>query len=203
MRQLLCDAFMIAAAAILTLSCGSAAPTVSSHDGEPFVDQPGRNMVRYRDRVIEVVVDSEFAARNLAEEWLILNVAVSGMTGAATVVDRDLVWVRTPDGRSIPLPPYEEFNAAFGDLASLERRAVLASKPLDFTRGGRRACAINFMPRPGSGIAANRVVYVRKYELCSGLLYFPIPGGVQQGAWRLIIDFEESRAIVPFTLELD
>ncbi len=59
------------------------------------------------------------------------------------------------------------------------------------------------MPRPGSGISANRVVFVSKDELCSGLLFFPIPGGVQPGAWRLIIDFEESRASVPFTIELD
>jgi len=188
---------------LLALGCGSTTPAMPNPITEPVVDQPGRNMIRYRDKVIEVVVESRFAANNLAEDWLILNVAFSGMTGAATKVDRRLISVRTPDGTTIPLPSYKEFNAAYDEYASAARRAALASQPLDFTRGGRRDCAINFMPLPGSGVAANKALNVTKNDLCVGKLYFPVRGGVQPGRWRLILDFEETQAVVPFVLETD
>ena len=193
----------VAVLGLLTLGCGSTTPAMPNPITEPVVDQPGRDMIRYRDKVIEVVVESRFAANNLAEDWLILNVALSGMTGAATKVDRRLISVRTPDGRTIPLPSYKEFNAAYGELASAARRAAIASQPLDFTRGGRRACGINFMPLPGSGVAANKALNVTKNELCVGMLYFPVRGGVQPGRWKLILDFEETQAVVPFVLETD
>jgi hypothetical protein len=168
---------------------------------EPLIDQPGRHIVRYRDAVIEIVVDTEFAANNLGEKWLILSAAMSGMTGGATKVDRDLVSVRTPAGRTVPMPSYREFNAAYTELAPTARRAALATDPLDFTRGGRRSCLIDFFPLPGSGRSSNNALHVTKNELCVGMLYFPIANGVQPGAWRLIIEFEETEAVVPFELE--
>jgi hypothetical protein len=35
------------------------------------------------------------------------------------------------------------------------------------------------------------------------MLYFPIPNGVQPGNWKLILEFEEIEAILPFTLEVE
>lgn len=183
--------------------CGSLTPALPNPMTEPVVDHPGRHIVRYRDVAIEVIVETTFAAANLGEPWLVLNVGLSGMTGEATKVDRRLISVRTPDGRSVPLPSYAEFNAAYGELAPIARRAAVASQPIDFSRGGRRPCAINFMPLPGSGVSANTAVHVTKNQLCVGPFYFPIRGGVQPGAWKLILEFEESEAVVPFTLEVD
>ena len=185
---------------ILGAGCGTTTPAISRPVTEPVIDQPGSDLVRYRDATVEIVLDTGFAKDNLGADWLVLNAAFSGMTGAATAIDRDRVSVRTPDGTTIPLPSYREFRAAFDDLAAVQRRAALASDPLDFTRGGRRPCTISFMPTPGAPVAANTVLHVTKNELCVGLLYFPIPGGVQAGTWRFVVDFEESRAVVPFTL---
>jgi len=183
--------------------CGSVKPALPNPMTEPVIDQPGRHIVRYRDLAIEVVIDSTFAAANPGEPWLVLNVGLSGMTGEATEVDRKAVSVRTPAGKTVRLPSYKEFNKAYNELASVARRAALASQPLDFTRGGRRSCAIDFMPLPGSGTVARTAVNVTKNEFCVGLLYFPVRGGVQPGPWKLIIEFEESQAVVPFTLEAD
>ncbi len=188
---------------LAALACGSIKPALPNPMIEPVVDQPGDHIVRYRDLAIEVVVDSTFAAANPGEPWLVLNVGLSGMTGEATEVDRKAVSVRTPAGRTVPLPSYKEFNQAFGELTSLSRRAALASQPLDFTRGGRRSCAIDFMPVPGSARVARTAVNVTKNDFCVGLLYFPIRGGVQPGPWKLLIEFEESEAVVPFVLEAE
>jgi len=202
-RKQLNNLLTIAVLGLLTSGCGSVTPAVPNPITEPVVDQPGRHLVHYRDLVIDVVVETTFAANNIADDWLILNLALSGMTGAATKVDRRLISVRTPDGRTVPLPSYKEFNAAYNELASAARRAALASQPLDFTRGGRRACAINFMPLPGSGVAANTAINVTKNDLCVGMLFFPIRGGVQPGRWKLILEFVETEAVVPFVLEID
>ena len=188
---------------IVSLACGSTTPAMPNPVTEPIIDQPGRHIVRYRDSVIEIVLDTKFAANNLGEEWLILNTAMSGMTGANTEVERDLVSVRAPAGRTLPLPSYREFNAAYSELAPISRRAALASDPLDFTRASRRDCLIDFFPLPGSGSSARKSLHVSKNDLCVGLLYFPIPNGVQSGNWKLIVEFEETEAILPFTLEVE
>jgi hypothetical protein len=188
---------------VVAAGCGSTTPAMPNPITEPVIDQPGRYIVRYRDAVIEIVIDTKFASNNLGEEWLILNTAMSGMTGGTTKVDRDLTSVRTPDGRTIPMPSYREFNAAYAEIASAARRAALASDPLDFTRGGRRDCLIDFFPLPGSGRSARTALNVSKNELCVGMLYFPVSNGVQPGNWRLIVEFEETEAVVPFTLELE
>jgi len=200
MHRHLC--LLIAGAVVLIhmTGCGSTTPAMPNPITEPVIDQPGQHIVRYRDQVVEVIVESGFADENIGSDWLVLNVAFSGMTGGATSIDRTLVSVRTPGGETVPLPSYREFNRAFDQLASTERRASLTSQPLDFTRGGRRACALAFMPKPGSGVAARSTLHVTKNELCTGLLYFRIPGAVQPGPWELVIEFEESRAEVPFTL---
>jgi len=39
--------------------------------------------------------------------------------------------------------------------------------------------------------------------VCWGPLVFQVPGGVQPGRWRLVIELEESTADIPFELEVD
>jgi hypothetical protein len=203
MRPYLQRSFAVALLGIVTWGCGSTTPAMPNPITEPVIDQPGRFIVRYRDSVIEVVLDTKFAAGSLGDEWLILNAAMSGMTGGATTVERGLVSLRAPDGRTIPMPTYREFNAAYNDLASASRRAALASDPLDFTRGGRRGCLIDFFPLPGSGRSSKTALHVTKNLLCVGMLFFPVSNGVQPGSWKLIIEFEETEAVVPFTLETE
>lgn len=195
--------FVLGTLAIVSIACGSTTPAMPNPVTEPVIDQPGQYLVRYRDTVIEIVLDTKFAAKNLGDEWLILNTAMSGMTGANTEVAREMVSIRTPDGRTIPLPSYREFNAAYTRLAPTARRAALASDPLDFTRAGRRDCLIDFFPLPGSGRSSRTSLHVSKNDLCVGMLYFPIPNGVQAGNWRLIVEFEETEAVVPFMLEVE
>jgi hypothetical protein len=195
--------FVLGLLGIVSLACGSTTPAMPNPVTEPIIDQPGRYIARYRDSVIEIVLDTKFAANNLGEEWLILNTALSGMTGADTEVDRDLVSIRSPDGRAIPLPTYREFNAVYSELAATARRAALSSDPLDFTRASRRNCLIDFFPLPGSGRSARKALHVNKNTLCVGMLYFPIPNGVQPGTWKLVVEFEETEAMLPFALEVE
>ena len=167
---------------------------------EPTVDKAGKTIARYRDQLVEVIVDYKFASRSLGDDWMILNVAVTSSESKAIEVRRKHVLVRTPDGRKIPLPPYADFIAAYPEVQSASRRAALASDPIDFTQAGRQTCDLRFQPLPGT-VAALESVYVNMRKICQGLLYFPVQGGIQPGRWEFIIEFEEFDARVPFEID--
>jgi predicted small secreted protein len=199
MRKSALVPIVILASVALFAACGS----TSSSKGkttEPTVDQPGRTLSRYRDQLLEVIVDYKFANLSQGDNWMILNVAVTSSESQAIEVRREHVLVRTPDGRKIPLPPYADFIKAYPEIQSAARRAALASDPIDFTQAGRRTCYLGFQPLPGT-VAALESVFVNMRKICQGLLYFPVEGGIQPGRWEFIIEFEEFDARVPFEIE--
>lgn len=192
-------ALVILAAAPLFVACSSTPSGTGRQAAGPTIDQPGRTMVRYYSPLVEVLVDYKYAATSLGDDWLILNVAVTNSESEAIEVRSASVMVRTPDGRTIPLPSYPDFIAAYPEVQSAARRAALASDPIDFTHAGRRTCDLGFQPLPGT-TASLESVYVNRRTICQGLLFFPIQGGIQPGRWHFIIEFEEFEAQVPFVI---
>jgi predicted small secreted protein len=190
---------LMLASAALSAACGSTSAS-KGRPTEPTVDQPGRTISRYRDPLVEVLVDYKFANLSVGDDWMILNVAVTSSESKAIEVRREHVLVRTPNGRKIPLPSYPDFIDAYPEIQSAARRAALASDPIDFTQAGRRTCHLGFQPLPGT-IAARESGFVNTHKICQGLLHFPVEGGMQPGKWELIIDFEEFDARVPFESE--
>jgi hypothetical protein len=156
-------------------------------------------MVGFSSPLVEVVVDYKFADASVGDDWLILNVAVTSSESEAIEIRSKKVMVRTPDGRTIPLPSYSDFIVAYPELQSAARRAALASDPVDFTHGGRMTCDLGFQPLPGT-TSALESVYVNMRKICQGLLFFPIQNGIQAGRWQFIIEFEEFEAEVPFVI---
>ena len=199
MRKIVVAPIVILLAAALFASCSSSSPG-KGRTAEPTVDQLGKTISRYRDQLVEVIVDYKFANMSQGDNWIILNVAVTSSQSKAIEVRRGHVLVRTPDGRKIPLPPYSDFIAAYPEVQSAARRAALASDPIDFTQAGRQTCDLRFQPLPGT-VAALESVYVNMRKICQGLLYFPVQGGIQPGTWEFIIEFEEFDVRVPFELE--
>jgi len=190
---------VILTTAALFAGCSSTSPG-KGRTTEPTVDKLGKTIARYRDPLVEVIVDYKFANLSQGDDWMILNVAVTSSQSKAIEVRRGHVLVRTPDGRKIPLPPYPDFIAAYPEVQSAARRAALASDPIDFTQAGRQTCDLRFQPLPGT-VAALESVFVNMRKICQGLLYFPIQGGIQPGRWEFIIEFEEFDARVPFEIE--
>ena len=199
MKKIALIPIVIITAAALFAGCSSSS-TSKGRPTEPTVDQPGKTISRYRDPLVEVIVDYKFANLSQGNDWMILNVAVTTSESKAIEVRRGHVLVRTPDGREIPLPPYADFIAAYPEVQSAARRAALASDPIDFTQAGRQTCDLRFQPLPGT-VAALESVYVNMRKICQGLLYFPVQGGIQPGRWEFIIEFEEFDARVPFEIE--
>ena len=199
MRKIVVVPIVMLTVAALFAGCSSSSPG-KGRTAEPTVDKAGKTIARYRDQLVEVIVDYKFANLSQGDNWMILNVAITSSESAAIEVRRGHVLVRTPDGRKIPLPPYPDFIAAYPEIQSAARRAALASDPIDFTMAGRRTCDLAFQPLPGT-VASLESVFVNMRKICSGLLYFPVQGGIQPGNWEFIIEFEEFDARVPFELE--
>ena len=44
---------------------------------------------------------------------------------------------------------------------------------------------------------------ISSFQVCAGPLVFRVPGGIQPGRWRLVIELEESKADIPFEIEIE
>jgi len=187
--------------AIMMAGCGSSGSGQAKASGpvEPSSTQVGRTQVRTVGADLEGVVSYKFADSSLGDEWLIIDVALTGQRAASIEVKQQDVSIRTPDGRRIPLPTQKEFIDAYPQLQSALRRAAIASEPLEATRGGKRPCDLNFLRLPGTG-STRDAIWVNQNELCVGMLAFPVAGGIQPGRWKLIIELEESSLEIPFDL---
>lgn len=191
---------ILLALALLSGACSTSTPAPKRPITEPVVDEPGSYIVRHRGPELEVVIGTKYAGSHIGNDWLILHVGIGGMESASVEVQRNRVSLKTPDGERFEIIQHQEFSSRYSEIAGPARQAAIAAEPLDFTRSGRRECALDFMPLPGTGIVyEGRQVNLRNF--CQGFLYFPIPGGVQPGPYELRIELEERYVKVPFRLE--
>ncbi len=75
---------------------------------------------------------------------------------------------------------------------------VFSPTALD-SRPTRRPCGDWFFRAPTDGLTRD-VLTFSSVEVCDGILFFHVPGGVQPGRWVLEIKLEESIVEIPFVL---
>jgi hypothetical protein len=178
---------------IALAGCRSATPT-----GTPGVDRVGRTVLRYAGPEVEAAVSYRVADLRLGEEWLFLDVAVTGTGRTSVELKREKIAIRIPSGEIVPLATQVEFGQAYPQLAAALARADVASEPLDYFIS-RKPKSLNFLVAPGTGLAFDSV-WVNDLEVASGRLCFFVPGGVQAGAYELRLDLLESKVRIPFRL---
>jgi hypothetical protein len=165
------------------------------------VSRHGDHVYYYDGPEMLATVGTHQADSALGEEWLILaaHFRAASRTGILTI-PRDSVALRTPDGRRLPLLTQKQFIAVYGKIRFRLRQAQY-STPSSRTYPGDpeaiRVCDRWFFAEPTAGFTTDEL-RVNSFELCSGPLVFSVPGGIQPGRWRLLIDLEESTADIPF-----
>lgn len=179
--------------------CASGPPG-AVHSTKPGVTQIGETMMRSVGADLEAILGYKFADLSLGDEWMVVDLALTGLRPESIEVRQEAISVVTPDGRRISLPSQKEFIAAYPEIQSLMRRAAIASQPLEATRGGRRPCELDFLREPGTDGTTRTAIWINERELCVGMLAFPVPGGIQPGRWRMVIELEESDLEIPFLL---
>ena len=188
---------MLGLLTIVICACSTRSVTV-----EEGTRKLSRYSVAYEGPELEVIVRTHQAQRDIGNEWLILVVQMRGAHGSGiTDIRRTGISVRTPDGRRLSLITDAEYRRVFGEIRSRVQRALSATPAYGINEISFRPCDRWFLEEPGGGFA-REVVPLSAVGLCSGPLVFSVPGGVQPGRWRLVIELEESTADIPFELEI-
>lgn len=183
---------------VATLSgCGSVALEATD---PPVAEEVGPSTVKVASSEVWAVLDYRFASQNLGSEWLIVELGVTAADRRSADIKRDAVFVRTPEGRRLPLASQGEFSRAYAELRPELNRADVNRRPIytNFPHN-RRLCRFQFFAEPGGDVVFGSV-YVNDQRACYERLFFRVPGGVQPGRWMLGIDFEESDIRIPFRL---
>jgi hypothetical protein len=183
-------AALLAGAAV---GCSTAMPTDT-----PGVTRVGATALRYAGPDVEAVLSYRFAGTSIGDDWMLLDVAMSGARHESVEVTRAGITLRTPSGEDLPLADQGEFAAAYGALAPVLARADVGAEPLDYW-SGRRDQPIEFFSPPGQSLVFPSF-WVNDRLVYSGRLYFQVPGGIQPGRYELRVKLVESELRIPFTL---
>lgn len=184
---------------LLVASSCSTAPGPGA--GDLGTEQLGRYSVIHRGPELEVAVGFSQVSRSLGEEWLTLAVEFATPSRAGSVdVNRFDISVITPDGRRLALVSQNEFRENYGQFRIRLERGMAILPILGRYETATMPCDRWFLEGPFGSFAVD-TVNVNTFQVCSGPLVFQVPGGVQPGRWRLIVELEESRADIPFEIE--
>jgi hypothetical protein len=191
-----------------TLPLGLLLITGCATSSQPSASNPGtsqihRNAVLHEGPELVAAVAYLQGKHSVAEERLILAVEFTSPRGSGpNVVSRSDISIRTPDGRRLELISQDEFRRTFPSIRIPVER-TLDFLPLLYRYESRRLpCDRWFLVSPPEMIAFDEIP-INSSQTCSGPLVFSVPGGVQPGRWRLIVELEESRADIPLIIEIE
>ena len=174
---------------------------------EPSASNPGtreihRNAVLHEGPELVAAVTYLQGKNSVAEERLILAAELTSPRGSGpNVVSRGDISVRTPDGRRLALISQNEYRRSFARLRIPVERTLEFLPLLYRYLPTRLPCDRWYLVSPPENIAFDEIP-INSSQTCSGPLVFSVPGGVQPGRWRLVIELEESRADIPFIIEI-
>jgi hypothetical protein len=170
----------------------------------PGTQQITRFAVFHEGPEIAAIVARSSGERSVGGEWLVLAVELTAMEGSRpVVVKRSDIAVRTPDGRRLTPISQNEFRGNYPRLQIPVERTLANLPLLDRYKLSRNVpCDQWFFAAPPEVLTFDEIP-ISSSQICSGPLVFKVPGGIQPGRWRLIIELEESRADIPFMIELN
>lgn len=192
---------VLAFALVAAGACASSSWTPADETGTRVVS---RSSVFHDGPQIAATVVHPSAKRSVGEEWLVLAVELTAQQGSGPfVIRRSDITLRTPDGRVLTPLSQDEFRSKYPRIQIPVERALAYLPLLNRYKPSREVPCTRWFLVPPPGMLSFDEIPVSSAQICSGPLVFNVSGGIQPGRWRLIIELEESRADIPFTLELD
>ena len=135
----------------------------------------------------------------VGKDWVLLAVGITERKPAKDYeLKRASLSLTTPDGKRIPLPTQQQYQAA--NLQALNMRSQVMNDSINyFPADANQPCAIKFFANLDSAFPlAYDQVDLSSQRVCLGRLYFKVPGGIQVGQHFLNIQFKDSELQVPF-----
>lgn len=195
----------VASALVVMCALLFAIPAVAQDEEEPQKVGAKGEFVRYGyNDEGWVVIGYRAANESVGKEWLLLDVGITVMKGVKNQkLTPDELSVIAPDGSVIPLATQQEYAAAAGSLAGLEKKANRMGDSINyFPPGTNKPCRIGFFTstsQPARGTAWDSVE-LSWDRACVGRLYFQVPGGIQYGRYFLDVKFDGSSVQAPFLI---
>lgn len=184
--------------ALLIAGC---ATSPSPDDSSPDTRVIHENAVLHEGPELIALVAYNQGKRSVVDESLILAVELTKPRGSKPVIlNRRDITVRTPDGRRLELLSQDEFISTFVTIRIAMDRTLAFLPLLNRFHPSRLPCDRWFFE-----ISPERVAYeefpLSSSQTCRGPLVFNVPGGIQSGRWRLVVELEETQSEIPFVIE--
>ena len=147
-----------------------------------------------------VILGYQASNRSVGEEWMLLEVGITLLDNVPDYrLTRANVSLETPDGKTLPLPPIEEFRKGY--TQPIQQRAKVQRDSINyFPTKASRPCALLFFPNLDSRALPFDEVDLSDDRACLGRFFFKIPGGIAYGQHWLNVKFENSLVRVPFRI---
>lgn len=189
---------MMKKTALLALAAVLSWP-LAAEDRAPEVTRKGRTVVMYRDGTVETVLGYRWMNAHPEATWVPFQFAVSAASNEHPVdIAREDVSLVTPSGERIPLPTQKQFLEGVKDPRPTVLQLRINRDPIaGYFPGRLQHESLAFFTMPGEGIVFDHVTVTRSV-LATGLLWFPLPGGVKPGRYRLEIRSKWAHVDVPF-----
>ena len=148
-----------------------------------------------------VILGYQIANRTVGEDWIMLDVGITGMEKAPTYeLKREALSLDTPDG-TLALPSIEEYRENESKAQALQNRMKVQRDSINYfppwISGVNR---LGFFADLGSRAMPWNQADVTNSRACVGQLYFHVPGGTKHGQYWLNVKFAQSVVRVPFRL---
>ena len=160
----------------------------------------GNAAVEYRDKTIHVVAAYYHSQRNHDSRWLLIESALS--TTDNSIIKREDIVLRTPQGREIPLATQTRVGEDVKRVEQLLQNAKVQTHPVaSYFNERDRIEDMKMFRLPFGPVVHNEFVADRNH-VAVGPLFFESPTGAwEKGTYALVVRHPKGVAELPITLE--
>lgn len=160
----------------------------------------GNAAVEYRDKTIHIVAAYYHSQRNHDSRWLLIESALS--TTDNSIIKREDIALRTPQGREIPLATQTRIGEDVKRVEQLLQNAKVQTHPVaSYFNERDRIEDMKMFRLPFGPVVHNEFVSDRNH-VAVGPLFFESPTGAwEKGTYALIVRHPKGVAELPINLE--
>ena len=193
---------VLTAATVSSALLALAAPGVTAQQQEfsPANRTIGKSAVDTHDQAIHVVAAYYYSQRNHGSRWLLIEAGVS--TTQETVITRDAILLRTPQGREIPLATQSRIGEDVKRIEQLLQNArVVSHDVVSYFTQRDRIEDMQLFRLPFGPVVHDEFI-VDRDRVAVGPLFFESPTGAwERGTYALVARHSEGAAELPIHLE--
>ena len=160
----------------------------------------GQAAVQFKDKTTHVVAAYYYSQRNHDSRWIVIQSALS--TTKETIVHRNEIVLRTPEGRDIPLATQTRVGEDVTKVEQLLQNARVQSHNVTAYFPQQDRFEDMQMFRLPFGPVVHDEFIVDRYRVAVGSLFFESPTGAwEKGTYTLVVKHKNGTAELPIILE--